>query len=115
MSVTNRHGTKIHLQRHGRDAFWDLVNDRYAEDDPRKWRYLAMLALRENAQWSLELIGKAFGHHRGHVMRCLNQVRTRLRDELGQEPNLWGDDEECENFSHDDLELIVEDDGRIDF
>lgn len=111
MSMTDKKGSKIVLDRAGRDAFWDLVADRYAEDDPRKWRYLAMLALRENAQWSLELIGKAFGHHRGHVTRCLTQVRMKLRQELGQEPNIWGDDQEC-------LEVIAETDNGdepIDF
>lgn len=95
MSVMNRGGERVLLTRSERDAFWDLVNERYAGEDTRKWKYLAMLALRENAQWPLEMIGKAFGHHRGHVMRCLNQVREKLRQELDQEPNLWGDDDEC--------------------
>lgn len=104
MSVMNHSGEKIVLERSGSDAFWQLVQDRYADDDPRKWRYLAMLALRENAAWSLELIGKAFGHHRGHVMRCLNQVRDRLRHELSQEPCLW-DDRECDT---DEAELLIE-------
>lgn len=102
MSVTDRYGERITLYGSGPDAFWEVVKRRYAGEDERRWKYLAMLALRENAEWPLELIGLAFGHHRGHVMRCLNKVRDTLRDELEQEPNLWSEDD---GFERDDVEV----------
>ena len=48
MSVVNGYGHKVTLDRVGPDAFWRLVVRQYAGDE-RRWRYLAMLALRENA------------------------------------------------------------------
>jgi len=80
MSVMNERGFKIVLDRTGPDEFWSTVHRHFAEDDQRKWKYLAMLALRVNAEWPVECIGRAFGHPRGHVTRCL----SRIRDELSE-------------------------------
>ena len=52
------------------------------------WRMLAMLALRENAGWPLDRIGRVFGHDRGHISRCLRQIKRELRQALGMEPSL---------------------------
>jgi len=79
MSVTDERGHKIVLPRVGPDEFWSGVHRHFAEDDQRKWKYLAMLALRVNAEWPVECIGRAFGHPRGHVTRCLSQIRRELR------------------------------------
>lgn len=80
MSVVNRLGGKIVLSRLGPDTFWDAVREAYAGDDPLKWKYLAMLALRVNAGWSLDMIGNAFGHERGHVSRSLSNLRREMRE-----------------------------------
>ena len=96
MSVVDGYGAKVTLDRVGPDAFWRVVVKEYAGDE-RRWRYLAMLALRENAGWPLDRIGRAFGHPRGHVSRCLRKVRDELREEMDVEPSLleeWEREEE---------------------
>ncbi len=79
MSVAKPNGTKVVLPRTGADEFWQTVHEHYAGDDPRIWKYLAMLALRENAGWPLERIGNVFGHPKGHVTRCLRRIKDELR------------------------------------
>ena len=86
MSVTRRDGTKVVLPRTGADQFWKLIHDNFAEEDIRKWKYLAMLALRENAGWPLDRIGNVFGHPKGHVTRCLNRIKKELRTKFDAEP-----------------------------
>ncbi len=78
MSVVRFDGTKIVLPRDGLDVFWKLVHQHFAADDERAWRYLAMLALRENCGWPLDRIGRAFGHPKGHVTRCLRRIKSEL-------------------------------------
>ncbi len=79
MSVIRRDGLKVVLPRTGADVIWRLIHQHFAADDPTKWKYLAMLALRENAGWPLEQIGLVFGHPKGHVTRCLSRVRSDLK------------------------------------
>lgn len=86
MSVANPEGTKILLPRSGADEFWQRVHDHYAAEDPRKWKYLAMLALRENAGWPLDRIGNVFGHPKGHVTRCLTRIKSDLRAQFAAAP-----------------------------
>lgn len=80
MSCIRRNGMKTLLPRTGPDAFWDAVEEQFDSEDARVWRYLAMLALRESASWSLERIGRAFGHSKGHVTRCLERIKSDIRD-----------------------------------
>ena len=103
MSVCHRKtGVKITLPRSGADTFWKLVNDHFAGADERKWRYLAMLALRENAGWSLEQIGKVFGHPKGHVTRCLTRIKSELRIVFEAEPDFleMDGDNTINNFTY---------------
>lgn len=82
MSTVNNDGLKVILPKTGPDLFWQTVHEKYAGEDPRKWKYLAMLALRENAGWPLEKIGQVFGHPKGHVTRCLEQIKEEMRGEF---------------------------------
>lgn len=96
MSVTKRDGTKIQLPRIGADQFWKLVQEHYAHEDDRKWKYLAILALRENAGWNLDRIGKVFNHPKGHITRCLAQIKRELRANFEAAPeylNLQDEDQ----------------------
>lgn len=86
MSVTRRNGTKIILPRTGADEFWKLIHENFAGEDERKWKYLAMLALRENAGWPLDKIGNVFGHPKGHVTRCLSKIKHDLREQFQSSP-----------------------------
>lgn len=86
MSVAKPDGTKIVLPRTGADEFWQTIHDHYAGEEPRKWKYLAMLALRENAGWPLDRIGNVFGHPKGHVTRCLRRIKDDLRGQFRQSP-----------------------------
>jgi hypothetical protein len=80
MSTVNQKNLKILLPRTGPDVFWQTIFEEFAQEDDRKWRYLAMLALRENSGWSLEHIAKLFKHKTGHVSRCLLRIKEELRD-----------------------------------
>lgn len=95
MSVAKRDGTKVILPRTGRDDFWKTIHEHFAGDDLRKWKYLAMLALRENAGWPLEQIGSVFGHPKGHVTRCLRKIKNDLRDTFEAAPEYLDLDDEC--------------------
>lgn len=80
MSTVNRHGVKVVLSRDGVNHFWQIVQRDFAAESGLKWKYLAMLALRENAGWSLEHIGLAFGHPKGHVSRVLEKIKQEIQD-----------------------------------
>ena len=81
MSMVNRAGNKIVLTRvGGPEELWREVRDHYAGADAKKWKYLAMLALKVNAGWSLEMIGNAFGHERGHICRSLSVLCREMQD-----------------------------------
>jgi hypothetical protein len=79
MSIVRSNGMKVVLPRSGPDQFWGRVQEHYAGGDPTRWKYLAMLALRENAGWPLDVIGTAFGHSKGHVAKCLTLIKRELR------------------------------------
>lgn len=96
MSVARPNGTKIVLPRSGPDEFWQLVHDHFAGDDARKWKYLAMLALRENAGWPLDRIGNVFGHPKGHVTRCLARIKQELREGFDAAPEFLDLDSEMD-------------------
>lgn len=82
MSVMNRSAVKVLLPR-GPHEFWDIVRDLYPEDR-ETWGRLAMLALREDANWSVARIARAFGRTRAQVLACLDQIRNDLRTRLEQ-------------------------------
>ena len=88
MSTIRQDGTKIVLPRTGPDHFWHLVHEHYAHEDQKKWKYLAMLALRENAGWPLEEIGLVFGHPKGHITRCLVKIKRELRQHFHMSPDV---------------------------
>ena len=79
MSTIRPTGHKVILPRGGLDEQWELLIRHHIQADPRKWRYLAMLALKENAGWPLECIANAFQHPKGHISRCIAQVKRDLR------------------------------------
>ncbi|MBI1347273.1 hypothetical protein GC163_13420 [bacterium] len=86
MTVVNRYQQKVPLPRAGAQELWSRVEQNFAREDVQCWRYLAMFALREACGWNLEQIGLAFGHHKGHVMRCLRQIKGELQDRFALEP-----------------------------
>lgn len=85
MSVVDRRDVKMDLHRTGQDPFWTLIEREFAGDDRLLWKYLAMLALRENAGWPLHSIGKVFGHPKGHVTRCLRRIKQLMRERFDRE------------------------------
>lgn len=103
MSVMNADKVKVILPRSGADEFWTEVHRSYADDDPRKWKYLAMLSLRVNGGWPVECIGRAFGHPKGHVTRCLSRVQQELRDRFAPPPDAIAlpEDRSTENRNSD--------------
>lgn len=85
MSVVGRDQRKVVLTRAGADEFWMAMQRHYAEDDVRKWKGLAMLALREDADWPLELIGLVFGRCKGSVGRAVERTKADLRERFRAE------------------------------
>lgn len=88
MSTTDRWGRKIVLTRIGPDEFWREVHTHYAAADPIKWKSLAMLALRVNDGWSLDMIGNAFRHDRGHVSRAIRELCRELQETFHWSPEI---------------------------
>jgi len=88
MSTIREDQTKVVLLRGGADEFWQTVHEHYAHEDPLTWKYLAMLALSENAGWPLEYIGLVFSHHKGHVSRCLQKIKHELRSRFQLSPTM---------------------------
>jgi hypothetical protein len=79
MSMIRPNGNKVMLPRGVNKQQWDLITRHYAKTDARKWKYMAMLALKENAGWPLECIGLVFKHPKGHVSRCIARVKRELQ------------------------------------
>ena len=92
MSVVNSRQEKIVLPRSGADGFWRMIMEHYAGTDQRRWKYLAMLALRENGGWPLETIGLVFDHPRATSAAAL--TRSKPNCGTASTPNEWDDD--CE-------------------
>jgi hypothetical protein len=87
------------LPRAGSDDFWQRIEADYAAGDARKWRQLAMFALRETAGWPLELIGLAFQHPKGYVQRSLRRTRNDLRARF--RPETYREDEAGSGWQED--------------
>jgi len=89
MSVMNATQVKVVLPRSGPDDFWTEVHRSYAGEDQRLWKYLAMFTLRVNGGWTVDHIGRAFGHPKGHVTRCLRLIERELRARFAPPDDLW--------------------------
>jgi hypothetical protein len=93
MSVVNQGNLKVLLPRAGTDEFWRTVCESIDPADARKWKYLAMLALREAAGWPLEQIAFVFNHPTGHVSRCLRSITQELRTKFEPPDDYFGLDD----------------------
>jgi hypothetical protein len=88
MSMIRKNGHKVVLPRGGNEQQWELIISHYAKADSRKWKYLAMLALKENAGWPLDCISSVFKHPKGHISRCLRQVKRELQARFSPQDRL---------------------------
>ncbi|QDT36116.1 hypothetical protein Pan189_04710 [Stratiformator vulcanicus] len=88
----NSKEAKVLLPRTGPDHFWKTIQQHYAGEDELTWKRLAMVALRENAGWPIELIAAAFGHHKGHVSRSIEGTKKEIRKRFRAEPDFLGCD-----------------------
>ena len=79
MSVITSHGTKTLLPRRDPEQFWDSVRARYAAEDRRRWKSLAMLTLTEAVGWPPERVALAFGVTSRQVNRGVDATRDALR------------------------------------
>ena len=93
MSVSNTRGEKVILERVGPGELWDELRHKYAGDNPRKLKALGVLALRENAGWTMEQIGQVFGHQRGHITRILTNIKQELRATIRLPADFFSDPE----------------------
>jgi len=82
VTIINQLHKRIVFPRTSLNEFWLTLEAHYTHTNPRNWKYLAMLALRENSGWTLEHIGHAFGHDAGHVVRCLRAVKREIREQF---------------------------------
>lgn len=60
------------------------LEERWAGEDPQRWKWLLALVAHEYAGWTLERIGLALGHHRGHVSRMIEKTKRELQEVLGE-------------------------------
>lgn len=102
MTVINRYQEPLVLHQHHVDHLWTTFQTHFAGDDHARWKSLAMLALHENLGWTTAQIGRAFGHPKGHVSRCLQQVKRQLRARFTLAPELHAGQPHA-GFSHPDL------------
>lgn len=70
-------GEKVLLRRRGPDL-WRMEFARWAGETQVRWKALAMLQLHAHCNWSLQMIGLAFGQHRGRVCRLMQDARRRI-------------------------------------
>lgn len=87
-----RFDERVLLPRKGADLFWQSIEEHYARSNSRRWKRLAMLALRENAGWPVECIGKAFGHSKGTVTRSIEIIKRDIRCRFDIEPDIESPD-----------------------
>ena len=94
MSVIKLSGEKVELPRES-DGFWLAIAESYAEQKPRRWRYLAALTLHEVCGWKLAWIAAAVGCRDVTVRRQITRAKSDLfeRFEPGAEVNR---DEVCD-------------------
>jgi hypothetical protein len=107
MTIINERSERVVFPRTTLHDFWLTLQQHFAQRDPQHWKYLAMLALRENSGWTTEQIGHAFGHSRGHVSRCLYLVKRALRSRFQIPPGVLS--AEDDGFS-DPLDAAPSDD-----
>lgn len=79
-----RAGEKIVLPR-SRDL-WTVLQQKWAGDSAVRWKALAMLHLWVHCNWSLSMIGQAFGQHRGRVSRLIRNAQRQIADQFEPEP-----------------------------
>lgn len=78
MSVCNRHNEKVELESKGCGIPEQIKQWAYAR--PIHRTYLAMLALRESCNWTVEDIAVSFGYARGQVSRILRALPAKVHD-----------------------------------
>lgn len=86
MTMIDQWSQKVPLPRAGMGELWTRLQDNFAKDDPRLWRYLAMFVLRDVAGWTLQQCSHALGAKPGQISRCLPRVRRELRRRFREEP-----------------------------
>lgn len=86
MSIMDEDGVKRILTRNGPDDFWKFVLQNYVEPGGPRKKHVAMLALRECADWPVRHIAEVFGHRTHHVKKCLASIRRRIRDDVAFGP-----------------------------
>lgn len=79
MSTTREDGLKVVLPNTGLEEFWRRLDEDYARQNPRLWKNLAMLALRDVCEWRLGMIERAFATSRGQIVRALDSVKSDVR------------------------------------
>ncbi len=78
--VSSDRSTRLVLRYPGQ--LWDVIETDWAGDDRQKWKVLACVHLRLHCQWNLDMIGRAFGHPKGHVHRLVTGGLAQLREAL---------------------------------
>jgi hypothetical protein len=106
MTIMNERHERIVFPRTTLHEFWNTLQDHFAHTDPQQWKRLAMLALRENSGWTVEQIGRAFGHPRGHVSRLLQLTKQQIRSRFDVPHGVLSPDD---GFSDPDDAAAVDD------
>lgn len=94
-------GQKVILSRAPR-AMWGQIETHWADGDARKWRSLAMLHLQTHCGWSVTMVARAFGLHKGQASRKIHECKRQLAD-VFEPPTGEGHGAETEEFPADEF------------
>ena len=83
MSTILPSGEQAERPRLAEHEFWHDLERHYAGRDPERWKWLAIITLREVAGWPLERIGRVFGYTRGHLARQIGVILARMERQFG--------------------------------
>ncbi|TWT43060.1 Sigma-70, region 4 [Thalassoglobus neptunius] len=79
MSIVDRNHVKISVRSDASDLM-EKFEIEWAGENPLRWKQLACLHLYTDHGWTLERIGRAFGHPKGHVSRIVRLTADQLRE-----------------------------------
>lgn len=80
MSMVTLEDEKVVLPRG--TQLWDVIEREWARGDRRKWRRLSIVHLHVYCGWHFEMIARAVGMTKGHVVRSFHRTLLELREKF---------------------------------
>jgi hypothetical protein len=84
MSLVNPDNEKVVLPRG--PQLWEVLEREWARGSRRRWKRLAIVQLHVYCGWHFEMIGRAFGNPKGHVVRTFHRTVRELASQFTYAP-----------------------------